>query len=319
MSNNSEIAAIFYEIAEILEMQGVPWKPRAYQQAAQSIEALRKDVSGIYSSGGLKALEAIPNVGKALAKKIEEYIKSKKINEHQKLLSTLPKHTLELMRIPGLGAKRIHKLSSALGINTVKDLKKAAKSHKIAKLEGFGSRLEKDILEAIEISKESADRISLKEAQKQANSVIFGLKKKNVVQKIEVAGSIRRKRAFVKDIDIIATSNNPEKAIAEFTKLKDIKNVLSKGPTKAMVVLQSGTQADLRVLKPESWGAGLYYFTGSKNYDISVRKIAIKKGYKLNEYGLFDKKTGKLVAGKTEREITDKLGIKLPKPEDRDI
>ncbi len=319
MSNNTEIAAIFYEIAEILEMGNVQWKPRAYRQAAQSLEALKSDVSEIYKSGALPALEAIPNIGEALAKKIVEYLQAGRINEHQRLLKTIPKHTLELMRVPGLGAKRIQKLNSLLGINTIADLTKAAKSHKIAKLEGFGSKSEQDILEAIKISKESVDRIPLAQAQSQANSIISQLKARKVVKKIEVAGSIRRKRAFVKDIDIIATSKNPEKAIAEFTKLKDVKNILSKGPTKAMVVLNSGTQADLRVLKPSSWGAGLYYFTGSKNYDISVRKIAIKEGFKLNEYGLFDKKSGKLLAGKTEKEITDKLGIKLPKPEDRDV
>jgi DNA polymerase (family 10) len=300
-------------------MQNIPWKPRAYLQAAMALDALRVPVEELYDKGGLKSLEEIPNIGKALAEKIEEYIKTGKITKYNQLLKTVPKHIAELMRVPGLGAKRIKKLNDELGIKTIKDLERAAKSHKIASLEGFGQKSEKDILEAIKLSEKFPDKIPLKEAEKAASHIISQLKKLREVKQAEIAGSTRRKRQFVRDLDIIASSNSPAKVIDAFVNLGDVKKVLSKGPTKAMVVLQSGTQADLRVLKPESWGAGLYYFTGSKNYDIAVRKIAIKKGYKLNEYGLFDKKTNKLIAGKTEKEITDKLGIKLPKPEDRDI
>ena len=138
MTKNSEIARIFYEIADILEMQNVQWKPRAYRQAAQSIESLKEDVETLYEKGNLKRLEQIPNIGEALAKKIAEYIKTGKINEYEKLLKTIPKHIRELMQIPGLGAKRIKKLHDILKINTIKQLEKAAKQHKIRKLMGFG-------------------------------------------------------------------------------------------------------------------------------------------------------------------------------------
>lgn len=319
MSKNQEIAAIFYEIADILEMQQVAWKPIAYRSAARTIEALNEPIENVYNEGGIKKLEALPSIGEALAKKIEEYLKTGKISSHQELLKTIPKHLRELMKIPGLGAKKINKLHEILKISTLAQLEKAAKAHKIAKIPTFGAKSEQDILDAIELSRQSQGRIPLAEAEREANQIITQLKSMDSIKKIVAAGSVRRKKPFVRDLDILASSNKPEKVTNAFTKVKNIKKVLAKGPTKATIILKSGIQADIRVLKPESWGAGLFYFTGSKNYNISTRKIAIKKGYKLNEYGLFDKKTNKLIAGKTEKEITDKLGIPLPKPEDRNV
>jgi DNA polymerase (family 10) len=319
MTKNSEISAIFYEMSEILEMQGVAWKPRAYLQAAMALEALKQPVEEIYEKGGLSSLEQIPNIGEALAKKIEEYLKTGKINEHQKLLGTIPKHILELMRIPGLGAKKISKLNKILGITNVNQLEKAAKSHRIASIPGFGKKSESDILEAIALSKKSIDRIPLENARKQANSLVSQLKNKKVVQKIEVAGSIRREKPTVKDIDILAISKTPEKAIDAFANLPEVEKVLAKGSTKAMVILKSGTQADLRVLKPESWAAGLLYFIGNKNFNIAMRKIAIKKGCKLSEYGLFDKKTNKAIPAKSEKDIFKILGMKYKSPKEREM
>lgn len=319
MAKNSEIAAIFYEIADILEMQNVAWKPIAYRNAARTLESLKEPIEDIYSTGGIKKLEALPNIGDALAKKIEEYLKTGKIKEHEKLLSKIPKHIRELMKIPGLGAKKIAKLSQVLKIKTAKELEKAARAHKIVPIPGFGAKSEQNILESIELAKQEPDRIPLSQASQIANQIVSKLKKLREVKQIETAGSIRRKKPFIRDIDILASSNQPERVIDAFAKLKDIKKILGKGSTKATVILKSGIQADIRVLKPESWGAGLFYFTGNKNYNIMIRKIAIKKGLKLSEYGLFDKKTNKMIAGKSEEEIAKKLGIKLPKPEDREI
>lgn len=319
MSKNSEITAIFYEIADILEMQQVAWKPIAYRSAARMLEALKEPIEDIYNEGGLEKLEAMPNIGEALAKKIEEYLKTGKIRSHQELLKKIPKHLRELMKIPGLGAKRIEKLHKVLKISTIAQLEKAAKAHKIAKIPTFGAKSEQDILDAIELSRREKGKIPLADAEREANQIITQLKSMDSIKQIVAAGSVRRKKPFVRDLDILASSNKPEKVINTFTKIKNVKKILAKGPTKATIVLKSGIQADIRVLKPESWGAGLFYFTGSKNYNISTRKIAIKKGYKLNEYGLFDKKTNKLIAGKTEKEITNKLGIPLTKPEDRNV
>lgn len=319
MSRNAEIASIFYEIADILEMQGIEWKPRAYRQAAQTIESLKEDIGELYRKGGLKKLEELPNIGEALAKKIVEYIKTGRINEHDNLMRKIPRHFSELMKIPGLGPRKIEKLNRILGIKTAAQLEKAAKHHKIAGLEGFGAKSEQDILESIELAKQSPGKIPFKQAKQEADKIISKLKKLREVEKIEAAGSLRRKKAFVKDLDILASSKKPEKVIDAFVNLPEVKKISGKGTTKAAVVLKSGINADLRVLKPESWGAGLYYFTGPKNYNILIRKIAIKKGFKLSEYGLFDKKTGRRIAGKTEEEISKKLGLKLPNPEEREM
>ncbi|MBW3017345.1 hypothetical protein KY316_03145 [Candidatus Woesearchaeota archaeon] len=316
---NQEIAAIFYEMADILEMQNVQWKPRAYRTAARAIENLDEPIENIFKRGGLKELEELPGVGEGIGKKIVEYLKTGKINEYEKLKSQIPKHINILMKIPGMGPKKVKKLNKLLKISTVSQLEKAAMQHKIAKVPGFGQKSEQDILESIGIFRKSKGRIPLKQAQQMADSIVSKLKPVKEISKISVAGSLRRKKSTIGDIDILASSKNPKKVIEAFTSLPNVQKVIAKGPTKATVVLKSGVQADLRVLAAESWGAGLLYFTGSKNYNIELRKIAIKHGYKLSEYGLFDKQTGKMVAGRTEQEICKKLGVKYLKPEEREM
>ena len=316
---NQEIASIFYEMADILEMQNVAWKPIAYRNAARTIESLKEDVKTIYKRGGLEKLNQIPNIGEALAKKIEEYIKTGKIKTHERLLKEIPKHLRELMKVPGLGPKRIEKLHEVLGIKNIEQLEKAAKKHKIAKIPGFGEESERDILDAVQLSKQEKGKISLEEAEKEANQIINQLKNLKEVKQISIAGSTKRKKPFVRDLDILASSNRPEKVTDAFTKIKNVQKILGKGTTKATIILKSGIQADIRVIKPESWGAALLYFIGSKNYNISLRRIAIKKGFKLSEYGLFNKKTGKMLPSSTEKLITDRLKVKWLKPEDREM
>ena len=315
---NLKLAEIFYEMADILEMQNVQWKPRAYRQAARAIDSLEGDIEKIFKKGGLKILEEIPGVGEGIAKKIIEFLKTGKIKEYERLKKSIPGHIDVLMKIPGMGPKKVKKLNKILKISTVAQLKKAAQQHKIAAIPGFGKESEQDILEGIALMKKSKGKISLKQAEKAAHKIISRLKKTKAVKKISAAGSLRRKRPLIRDIDILVSSTQPEKVIKAFTKSKDIQKVLAKGQTKATIILKSGIQSDLRVLPPKSWGSGLFYFTGSKNYNIEMRKLAIKKGYKLSEYGLFDKKTGKVLAGKTEKEICKKLGVKYLKPELRE-
>ncbi|MBW2981974.1 hypothetical protein KY343_03785 [Candidatus Woesearchaeota archaeon] len=315
---NQNISEIFFDMADILEMKNIQWKPRAYRQAARAIASLPEDVEKIYKKGGIKLLEEIPGVGEGIAKKIIEFLKTGKVKEYARLKKTVPSHINILMKIPGMGSKKVRKLNKLLNIKTVSDLEKAARAHKIAKIPGFGEKSEQDILEGIGLMRKSKGRIPLKQAERISKNIISQLKKLKEIQKIEAAGSLRRKKSTVRDIDIIASSNKPEKIIDTFTKLKNIQKVLAKGPRKATIILKSGVQLDLRVFSAESYGAGLFYFTGSKNYNIEMRKIAIKKGYKLSEYGLFDKQTGKRIAGKTEKEICKKLGVKYLKPEQRE-
>jgi DNA polymerase (family 10) len=319
MKTNQEIASIFYEMADILEIQNVEWKPRAYRQAAKAIESLPEDITEMYKKGGIKLLEEIPGVGERIAKKIIEFIETGKVKEHERLKKTIPSHINVLMKLPGMGAKKVKKLNEMLNIKTVAELEKAAKQHKIATIPGFGEKSEQDILESISLMQKSKERIPLGQAQKIADKIILELKKLKEVEQISEAGSLRRKKQTIGDIDILASSTKPETVIDAFTKIKDVQKILGKGKTKATIILKNGIQADLRVLAPESWGAGLFYFTGSKNYNIEMRKLAIKKGYKLSEYGLFDKQTGKMIAGKTEQDICKKLGTKFLKPEEREM
>jgi DNA polymerase (family 10) len=315
---NQEIASIFYEMADILEMQNVQWKPRAYRQAARAIDSLTEDIENIYKKGGLKLLEEIPGVGEGIGKKIIEFIHTGKVKEHEKLKKQVPSHINVLLNIPGMGPQKVKKLNKLLKISTIAQLEEAARAHKIADIPGFGIKSEQDILEGIALMAKSKGAIPLKQAEKTAAKIISELKKLKEVENISAAGSLRRKRPTVRDIDILVSSTNAKKIIESFTNLKEIQKVLAKGPTKATIVLKSGIQVDIRVLSPGSWGTGLLYFTGSKNYNIEMRKIAIKKGYKLSEYGLFDKQTGKMLAGKTEKEVCEKLGIKYLKPEQRE-
>lgn len=315
---NQKIAAIFYEMADILEMQNVEWKPRAYRQAARALEAY-EDVEKVYKKYGLKGLEEIPGIGENLAKKIEEFMKTGKIKAYEKLKKEVPQHINVLMNIPGMGPKKVRKLNEMLKITSVEQLEKAALSHKIAKIPGFGEKSELDILENISLMRSSKGRIPLKEAEIIADKIVHEMKKLEEVENVSAAGSVRRKKAMIRDIDIIVSSNYPEKVIEAFTKLKNVKKIMAKGKAKAVVILKSGVQADLRVFEPRSWGAGLLYNTGSKNYNIELRKIAIKKGYKLNEYGLFDRITGKMLAGRTEQDVCKKLGARYLEPEQREM
>lgn len=314
---NSEIASIFFEMADMLDIKGVKWKPRAYRQAARTIESMRDDIGRIYEEGGVEALEGIAGVGEGIAEKIKQFLEEGKIKKYEKLKKSMPSHIHVLVKIPGMGPKKVKKLNKELDVSTVKQLENAAKKHRIRKIDGFGEESEKDILESIKLMRKSKGRIKYKKAKKTADRIIRQLKKMKKVKKISTAGSLRRKKETIGDIDILASSDAPEVVIEKFVSMDDVQRVVGKGSTKATVILESGVQVDLRVLPPESWGAGLFYFTGSKNFNIRMRKEAIKKGYKLNEYGLYDKKTGKQVAGKTEKEICEKIGVDWVEPEKR--
>ncbi len=310
---NSEIAKIFYEIADILEMQNVQWKPQAYRKAAKAIENLKQDLRVIYKKGGLKALDEIPGVGSGLAKKIVQYIETGRINEYERVKKLVPRHLREIMAIPGMGPKRAEFLYEKLGIKSIRDLEKAIKEHKIAKLFSFGPKSEENIKKGLALMKKTQGRIPLEKIVPIANKIVNQLKKH--VNKIIIAGSIRRKKPTVRDIDILATAKNANKVMDVFTKMKDVKRVLGKGPTRSTVILKNGIQVDLRIVPDQSFGAAVCYFTGSKEHNIKLRELAIKKGYKLSEYGLFDRKTGKFIAGKTEKEIYKALNLRYIKPE----
>jgi DNA polymerase (family 10) len=310
-----EISQIFYHIADVLESQGVAWKPIAYRKAARSLENLKEDVDTLYKREGIKGIEEIQGVGEALAKKIIQYIETGKIDSWERLKKTLPKGFYNLLDVPGLGIKKAKLFYEKLKIKSIEQLEKAAKAHKLIGLPGFKEKSEKNILEGIELLKKQKGRIPYLKAKKIADKIVFELKKLPEVEEAIAAGSLRRKMPTIGDLDIVVKTKYPEKVIDKFVKMKFVKKIIGKGKEKATIITKENVQADLRVFTESEFGAGLLYFTGDKEHNIWLRKIAIKKGMKLNEYGLF--RGSKRIAGRTEQEIYQSLNVKMPIPEKR--
>jgi len=313
---NQEIAKIFYEIAEYLAMDEVAFRPYAYQKVAFNLENLEQDIEGIYKKEGLKGLEKIPGVGKHIALNIEEYLEKGKIKYYEKLKKKSPVDLGELTAVEGLGPKKIRTLYQKLGIRNVKDLEKAAKSHKIAPLFGFGEKTENNILESIEFLKKDKGRFLLGEILPIVREIYEELKNLKQVEKIDVVGSLRRMKETIGDIDFLIASEKPQKVMDFFVSLEGIEKIWGKGTTKASVRMKQGFDIDVRVVSKKSYGAALQYFTGSKEHNIAVRKIAISKKLKLNEYGLFKGK--RMIAGRTEKEVYKRLGMDWISPEIRE-
>ncbi len=320
---NQEIANIFHEIAEFLKMEGVQFKPSAYKKAAITLENLEKNVEDIYKEGGKRVLEKIPGVGKSIAEKIEEYLKTGKIKYYQNLKKKTPVKIEELTAVEGLGPKKIKVLYQKLGIRNLKDLEKAAKTHKIAPLFGFDEKTEKNILEGIKFLKKSEGRFLLGDILPTVKEIEQKLKNLKEVNQISVAGSVRRRKETIGDIDFLVTTTphqknggGPKKVMDFFISLPDIVKIWGKGSTKSSIRLKQGVDVDLRVVPQKSYGSALQYFTGSKDHNIVTRKIAIDKGLKLNEYGVFRGK--RMVAGKTEEEVYKILGMEWVSPELRE-
>jgi DNA polymerase (family 10) len=313
---NKEIAKIFFNIASFLETEKADFRTIAYKRAALSLESLDEDVEEIYLDKGLAGLEEIPTIGKNLALKIEEYIKTGKIKEYEKLKKKLPVNIDEIIRVEGMGVKKAKILYQKLGVKTIKDLEKSAKDHKIAPLFGFGEKTENNILQGIEFLKIDKGRSLLGFIMPEVEKIILKLENLKEVKKTSIAGSARRMKETIGDIDILVASDNPEKVNNFFVSLPGIKKVWAKGPTKSSVHLKEGFDVDLRIVKEESFGSALQYFTGSKEHNIATRKIAIKKGLKLNEYGVFRGK--KKIAGQTEEDVYNAIGLSYIEPEMRE-
>lgn len=313
---NQELAKIFYDMANFLRMQDVSFKPYAYQKAAASLESLEKDVSEIYREGGAKALMEIPGIGRAMADHIEEYLKTGRIKHYEKYKKKLPLKIDELVRVEGMGIKKTKILYQKLGVKNLSDLEKEAKAHKIAPLFGFGEKTEKNILQGLKFLKRDKGRVLLGEILPTARDVVKKLKTLKEVEKISLAGSVRRRKETIGDVDILVVSANPGKVMNFFVKLPGVEKVWGKGGTKASVRMKEGFDMDLRVVPQKSYGSALQYFTGNKDHNVATRRIAISKGLKLSEYGVF--KGSKQIAGKTEEEVYKAIGLPLMPPEIRE-
>jgi len=314
---NVEIAKILRNIGIFEEMKGEKFKPRAYEKAALSIEALEEEVSEIYKRGGIKALMEIPGVGQSIAEKIEEAIKTGKIAYYENLKKQIPVDIENLSQIEGVGPKTIKTLYEKLKIKTVDELEKAAREGKIRKLKGFGEKSEQNILKSIEFFKRSSGRFILGFIFPTIKEIENRLQKLPYVKKAVVAGSVRRMKETIGDADILVISDEPQKVMDYFVSMPEVIDIIGKGDTKSSVKLNIGLNVDIRVVPEKSFGAALQYFTGSKEHNVELRKIAISKGWKLSEYGLFDK-NGNQIAGETEEDIYEKLGLQWIPPELRE-
>jgi DNA polymerase (family 10) len=313
--DNNQVAAIFYEVADILDLQGVAFKPNAYRRAARSIESLEEEVSKIASEGHLTD---IPGVGESVAKKIQEILQTGELSYLKRLRDQIPPGLLQLVSIPDVGPKTAMLLNRELGIENLNQLKKAAEEHKLRSLKGFGEKSEDKIIQGIKTLESKGKRVLLGEAYPVGNAYIDYLKSHGAADLASVGGSLRRGRETVGDIDILVGDDDPAKVMDAFVSYPSVKEVLMKGPTKSSVVLTGGLQVDLRVVETKSWGAALVYFTGSKDHNVAIRSIGVQMGLKLNEYGVFERSTGRIIAGGTEEDVYKSLGLLWIPPEIRE-
>jgi DNA polymerase (family 10) len=319
---NQELAKIFFAIADLLEAADVAFKPFAYRRAALTLQDFEVDAAEIYKEGGLKTLQDIPGVGVSIAEKIEEYLKTGRIAYYDRLKKKLPVDLEELITVEGLGPKRAKILYKKLGIASLKELENAAKKHQIARLAGFGEKSEKNILQGIEFQKHDRGRFLLGEILPAARAAKKKLEALPEIARVDIAGSLRRGRETIGDVDllaIISPKSGPAavgRVMDFFVHLDGVQKVWGRGDTKASVRMAEGFDMDLRLLPAASYGAALQYFTGSKEHNVALRQIAKSKGFKLSEYGLFYGR--KIVAGKNEREIYEKMGLQWVPPELRE-
>ena len=313
---NQELAKILYEIGSYLQANEIAFKPYAYKKASYVLEQLEEDVEGIYKRGGVKELEKISGVGKNIAEKIEEYLKTGKIKYYQDIKKKFPLNLGEILKVEGLGVKKAKVLFEKLKIKNLKDLEQKAKAGKIRTLEGFGIKTEENILKGIAFLKKSKGRFLLAEILPKVKEVVGNFKQLKEVQKIAIAGSVRRRKETIGDIDILVVSKNPKKIMDFFVSQPGIVKIWGNGLKKSSVKMKAGFDIDIRVVPEKSYGAALQYFSGSKEHNIALRKIALEKGLKLNEYGVF--RNNKYIAGKTEESVYKMLGLQWIYPEIRE-
>jgi DNA polymerase (family 10) len=315
MSVNARVSEVLYEFGELLTIKGDRFRSRAFNMAAQRVTALTEDIRSIRERG---ELQEIPGVGKSIAAIIEEVLDTGGSGKLEELRETLPQGVRELMELEGVGPKKALTLQRELGIASIDDLEAAIKEERLRGLRGFGEKTEQNLLRSIEEHRMMQGRFLLGAVLPVIEEILDYLSASGAVLEAEVAGSARRRRETVGDLDILVASVEPDEAVRRFVSMPPVMRVLSQGSTKSTVVLERNLQVDLRVIPPEDYGAALQYFTGSKDHNVKLRTIAVRDGYKLSEYGLFKRETDRLVASGTEEEIYRVLGMDWIEPELRE-
>jgi len=311
---NKELAKIFNRIADALEFKGANiFRVVAYRKAARILEDLVEDVEVLNTQGKLGDL---PGIGEGIAKKIDEYLRTGRMKKFAEVTKGIPSTLLDMLDIQNLGPKTLRLANEQLGVKNVSDLKKVIKNGSLARLPQMGEKKVENIRKGIELYEKSHERLSVAIAEKVATEVVDYLKKNTRVQDISPAGSLRRWKETIGDIDILVSGKNGAKIIKTFTQFPATERVLAAGDTKGSIIVEGGIQVDVRIVDLKSYGAALQYFTGSKAHNIRLRNIAKSRGLKLSEYGLFRGK--KMIAGKIEQEVYKTLGMAYVPPEMRE-
>ncbi len=315
MSANERISKVLYEMGEILTIKGDRFRSRAFNMAAQRITALTEDIQLIYDRS---ELEDIPGVGKGIAAVITEVLERGGSTQLEELRESLPHGVRDLMQLEGVGPRKAMRLNKELGVTSIDELEQAAREKKVRPLKGFGAKTEENLLRSIREYQLMQGRFLLGAVLPVIDDIIKWMKESPAVLQVEVAGSARRRKETVGDLDVLVASNTPKVVTERFVSMPPIIRIVAKGPTKSTVVLEKNLHVDLRVIEQRNYGAALQYFTGSKEHNVKLRTISVKRGYKLNEYGLYKRESGELVAGESEEGIYRILDMDLMPPELRE-
>jgi DNA polymerase (family X) len=303
---NEEVEALLQEYSDLTSISGGdPFKARAYEKAARAVGGYHGDVEKL----DLRGLQAIPNVGKSIAEKIVEYLKTGTIHALEELRSEIPDGVRSMLAIPTLGPKKAMALFDELKISSMEELLDALHDHRLRDIKGFGPKTEENIQRGIQMMQKAGGRVQLGAAIDLAEEILGELKALRQVRRADYAGSLRRMCETIGDIDLLVASQKPGPVMNAFTSMPYVQRVLVKGETKSSVLTTKGLQVDVRVVAPEVWGAALQYFTGSKAHNVRIREMAVRKGLKLSEYGLFRAKRGTLIVAETEAEVYEHLGL----------
>lgn len=314
--DNADVARLLDEVADLLEIKGDnPFRVRAYRTAARTVESLGESVESICKQDPARLTE-LRGIGKDLAGKIAEIVRTRRCAVLDELSATLPPTLVEMTHIAGVGPKRARLLYDQLGLRTIEQLEEAARGGELQQVRGFGDVLVAHILQGCEQHRARQGRHRLSEADAHAAPVVAWLKAAPGVEGVEVAGSLRRRRETIGDIDILVATRHPQAIAERLATYPEVREVLARGDTKGAVVLRSGMQVDVRAVEPDTWGAALHYFTGSKAHNIAVRLLGVKRGLKISEYGVF--RGSERIGGRDERDVFDAVGLPWIPPELRE-
>jgi DNA polymerase (family X) len=315
-SRNGDVARLLEDIGDLLEIKGEqPFRVNAYRNAARRIEGLREPIEVMHAESRLRTIQG---VGEALEQKIGEFLSTGSLQYYENLRAQFPPGLVELLQVPGLGPRKARLVYDQLGIGSLAELEAAAEEHRLRDVPGLGERTEENVLREIERLKQRSTRHQLATALAVAEELLERLRECPAVQRAEYAGSLRRMQDTIGDVDLLVASTRPEEVERFVLDLAQVRDVLSTGPSRTSVIVRDGLQVDVRVVEPKCWGAALQYFTGSKAHNVRLREIAVRRGWKLNEYGLFDGATGRRLAGEDEDGIYQALGLQPVPPELRE-